>query len=42
MDFIFNEEQFKQTIDTLLVQINKKEIDPHTASEIILKDIKKK
>jgi LAO/AO transport system kinase len=42
MTFIFNEEQFKQTIDHLLDQINKKEIDPHTASEIILKDIKKK
>lgn len=42
MDFIFNEEQFKKTIEKLLDQINKKEIDPHTASEIILKDIKKK
>lgn len=40
MDFIFNEEQFKQTIDQLLDQINKKEIDPHTASEIILREIK--
>lgn len=42
MTFIFNEDQFKQTINQLLDQINKKEIDPHTASEIILKDILKK
>jgi len=41
MNFIFNEEQFKKTIEDLLIQINKKEIDPHTASEIILKDIMK-
>lgn len=41
MNFIFNEEQFKETIEDLLVQINKKKIDPHTASKIILKDIMK-
>jgi len=39
MHCIFNEEQIKKTIDRLLHQINAKELDPHTASDIILKKI---
>ena len=41
MNFIFNEDQFKEAIETLLHQISEKEMDPHTASEIILKRILK-
>jgi len=41
MTFIFNEEKFKETIEELLKQISSKEIDPHTASEIILTKILK-
>jgi LAO/AO transport system kinase len=42
MNFIFNEDQFKETINKLLQKINKKEIDPHSASDLILKDIIRK
>ena len=42
MNYIFNEEKFKETLETLLHQISVKKIDPHTASEIILDQFIKK
>ena len=42
MNYIFNEEKFKETLETLLHQISIKKIDPHTASEIILDQFIKK
>jgi len=42
MNFIFNEEKFKETIEKLLHQISIKKIDPHTASEIVLEQFIKK
>lgn len=39
MNFIFDEKQFKGTIEDLLDQISNKKIDPHAASEIILDKI---
>jgi len=39
MNFIFDEQTFKDTIETLLDQISKKELDPHSAAEKILKRI---
>ncbi|RLF59069.1 MAG: methylmalonyl Co-A mutase-associated GTPase MeaB [Thermoplasmata archaeon] len=41
MSYVFNEEKFKETIEDLLQKIRSKEIDPHTASELILKKIMK-
>ena len=41
MTYVFNEEKFKETIEELLKKISSKEIDPHTASEIILTKIMK-
>ncbi|RLF58253.1 MAG: methylmalonyl Co-A mutase-associated GTPase MeaB, partial [Thermoplasmata archaeon] len=42
MSYVFNEEKFKETIEDLLQKIRSKEIDPHTASDIILKEIIKR
>ncbi len=39
MSFIFDEQTFKDTIEHLLDQMSKKEIDPHSAAEEILKKI---
>ena len=39
MNFIFDEKQFKGKIEVLLEKISKKEIDPHSAAEEILKKI---
>ncbi len=41
MNFIFDEEQFKDKVEKLINQISKKEIDPHTAAEEILGKILK-
>jgi len=41
MNFIFDEDQFKGTVDELLDKISKKKLDPHAASEIILDKILK-
>ncbi len=41
MNFIFDEEQFKDKVETLINQIGKKEIDPHSAAEKILDKILK-
>jgi LAO/AO transport system kinase len=41
MNFIFDEEQFKDKVEELINQISKKEIDPHTAAEEILGKILK-
>jgi LAO/AO transport system kinase len=41
MNLIFDEEQFKDKIESLLEQISKKKIDPHTAAEEILGKILK-
>jgi len=41
LNFIFDEEQFKDTVEELLDQISKKKLDPHTASEIILEKLLK-
>ncbi|EMR73573.1 hypothetical protein MBGDN05_00134 [Thermoplasmatales archaeon SCGC AB-539-N05] len=41
MNFIFDEEQFKDKVETLINQISKKEIDPHSAAEKILDKILK-
>jgi LAO/AO transport system kinase len=36
MDFIFDEDKLRSTVETLIDQISKKELDPHTAAEEIL------
>lgn len=41
MNFIFDEEQFKDKVESLIEQISKKEIDPHSAAEEILSKILK-
>lgn len=41
MNFIFDEEQFKDKVELLIDQISKKEIDPHSAAEEILDKILK-
>jgi len=41
MNFIFDEEQFKDKVESLIDQISKKEIDPHSAAEEILSKILK-
>jgi LAO/AO transport system kinase len=41
MNFIFDEEQFKDKVESLIGQISKKEIDPHSAAEEILTKILK-
>jgi LAO/AO transport system kinase len=41
MNFIFDEEQFKDKVEALINQISKKEIDPHAAAEEILSKILK-
>jgi LAO/AO transport system kinase len=41
MNFIFDEEQFKDKVESLIEQIRKKEIDPHSAAEEILTKILK-
>jgi len=39
MNFIFDEQTFKETTEHLLDQMSKKEIDPHSAADEILKKI---
>jgi len=41
MNFIFDEEQFKDRVEELIDEISKKKIDPHTAAEEILSKILK-
>ena len=41
LNFIFDEKQFKGTVEDLLDKISKKKLDPHTASEIILEKLLK-
>jgi len=41
MNFIFDEEQFKYRVESLIDQISKKEIDPHSAAKEILSKILK-
>ena len=41
MNFIFDEEKFKDKIDDLIDKISKKETDPHTVADEILKKILK-
>jgi len=41
MNFIFDEEQFKDKVELLIDQISKKQIDPHSAAEEILSKILK-
>jgi len=41
MNFIFDEDQFKDKVETLIDQISKKQIDPYTAADEILGKILK-
>ena len=41
MNFIFDEDQFKDKVEELINQISKKELDPHSAAEEILGKILK-